>query len=103
MPNNIIPIVYLSHTAKGLQTSLDKLAHYAANKQLTINTKKSKTMIFNITGKYIKEEPVNAFCYLGFELKSSGTVKHAMKTLHGKAKQSIKASLMCYCQIQYPS
>ena len=104
-------LVVISHTAKGLQTSLDKLAHYAVNKQLTINTKKSKTMIFNITGKYIKEEfninnktlePVNAFCYLGFELKSSGTVKHAMNTLHGKAKKALRPLLCAIARFNIP-
>ena len=69
-------------------------------------------MIFNITGKYIKEEfninnktlePVNTFCYLGFELKSSGTVKHAMNTLHDKATKALRPLLMRHCQIQYPS
>ena len=49
-------LVLISHTAKGLQTSLDKLARYAETKHLTINIKKSKTMIFNTTGKYIKDK-----------------------------------------------
>ena len=80
-------LVLISSGAKGLQTSLDKLSYYAARKHLTINIKKRKTMIFNPTRKYIKEEfninkmtiePVKSFCYLGFEVKPSSTVKHAI-------------------------
>ena len=96
-------LVLISSSAKGLHTSLDKLSHYAARKHLTINIKKSKIMIFNPTGKYIKEEfninkmtiePVKSFCYLGFEVKPSGTVKHAMNTLYDKANKALR-SLLC--------
>ena len=104
-------LVLISHTAKGLQTSLDKLACYAETKHLTINTKKSKTMIFNTTGKYIKDtfninnrklEPVNSFCYLGFELKPSGTVKYAMNTLHDKAKKALRPLLCAIARFNIP-
>ena len=96
-------LVLISSSAKGLQTSLNKLSHYAARKHLTINIKKSKTMIFKPTGKYIKEEfninkmtiePVKSFCYLGFEVKPSGTVKHAMNTLYDKANKALRP-LLC--------
>ena len=96
-------LVLLSHTAEGLQRSLDKLSGYAKYKYLTINIKKSKTMIFNPLGRYLKKqfniesqllESVNTFCYLGFEVKPSGTVKHALNTLHEKAKKALQP-LMC--------
>ena len=96
-------LVLLSHSAEGLQRSLNNLSGYAKYKCLTINTKKSKTMIFNSTGKHIKKqftiegkalESVNTFCYLGFDVKPSGTVKHAMNTLNGKAKKALRP-LMC--------
>ena len=96
-------LVLLSHTAEGLQNSLEKLGGYAKYKHLTINTKKSKTMIFNPLGRHLKQqfsiegqllESVNTFCYLGFEVKPSGTVKHAMNTLQEKAKKALQP-LMC--------
>ena len=96
-------LVLLSHSAEGLQRSLNKLSEYAKYKCLTISTKKSKTMIFNPTGKHIKKqftiegkalESVNTFCYLGFDVKPSGTVKHAMNTLNEKAKKALRP-LMC--------
>ena len=60
-------------------------------------------MIFDTTGKYFKDEfkinnktlqPVNSFCYLGFEVKPSGTVKHAMNILHDKARNALRP-LLC--------
>ena len=49
-------LVLISKSANGLQSCLDKLSNYSENKYLTINIKKSKTMTFNPTGKYTKEE-----------------------------------------------
>ena len=104
-------LVLISRDAKGLQRSLDKLAIYAEHKQLTINTKKSKTMIFNPTGKYIKEkfsvnrmtlEAVKSFCYLGFEVKPSGTVKHAMNTLYDKANKALRPLLCAIARFNIP-
>ena len=60
-------------------------------------------MIFTPTGKYINEkfsvnsmtlEAVKSFCYLGFEVKPSGTVKHAMNTLHDEANKANKTPFM---------
>ena len=96
-------LVILSETADGLQRSLNKLSEYAKQKDLTISIKKSKTLIFNVPGRFIKKqfyiegkplEAVNTFCYLGFELKASGIVSHAMNTLHEKAKKALRP-LMC--------
>ena len=39
-------------------------------------------------------ESVNSFFYLGFDVKPSGTVKHAMNTLNDKAKKALRP-LMC--------
>ena len=56
-------------------------------------------MNFNLAGRLIKHnyyikgrplESVNRFCYLGFEVCPSGTVKHAMNTLHDKAKKALR-------------
>ena len=63
-------------------------------------------MIFNDTGRHLKEqfniegkhlESVNTFCYLGFEVKPSGTVKHAMVNLYEKAKKALRP-ILCASQ-----
>lgn len=60
-------------------------------------------MIFNSAGRLIKKsftvnnkelEPVQTFCYLGFDFKPSGTVKCAMNTLYDKACKGMRP-LMC--------
>ena len=49
-------LVLVSHSAEGLQRSLNKLFGYAKVKYLTINTKKSNTTIFNLPGRHIKKQ-----------------------------------------------
>ena len=104
-------LVLVSHSANGLQNSLDKLASFAESRHLTINIKKSKTMIFNAAGRLIKKEfrvnnesleAVNSFCYLGFEIKPSGTVKHAMNTLYYKAKRAMRPLLCTMARFNIP-
>ena len=69
-------------------------------------------MIFNSTGKYIKEEfninrmtiePDKSFCYLGFEVKPSGTVKHAMNTLYDKANKALRPLLCAIARFSIPT
>ena len=69
-------------------------------------------MISNPTGKYIKEEfninrktiePVKSFCYLGFEVKPSGTVKHAMSTLYDKASKALRPLLCAIARFNIPT
>ena len=63
-------------------------------------------MIFNDAGRHLKEqfniedkhlELVNTFCYLGFEVKPSGTVKHVMKNMYEKAKKAMRP-ILCASQ-----
>ena len=105
-------LVLLSTSAEGLQRSLDKLAEYADDKCLTVSIKKSKTMIFNLSGRLLKTEfnmkgkplePVNTFCYLGFEIAPSGTVKHAMNTLHDKAKKALRPLMGAIAKFDIPA
>ena len=56
------------------------------------NTGRNLRKQFSIEGKYL--ESVSTFCYLGFEVKPSGTVSHAMSVLHEKAKKAMR-SIMC--------
>ena len=104
-------LVLLSNSPEGLQNSLDKLAHYAESKGLTISIKKSKTMIFNILGRVIQKvfningeplEPVNTFCYLGFEVCPSGTVKHAMNSLRNKAGKALRPLMNVIAKFDLP-
>ena len=69
-------------------------------------------MIFNPSGRYIKEEfninrktlePVKSFCYLGFEVKPSGTVKHAMNTLYDKANKVLRPLLCAIARFNLPA
>ena len=101
----------LSQSSEGLQRCLDKIYNYAKEKHLTISTKKSKTMIFNQAGKFLKNtfviqdeilEPVQSFRYLGFNVKSSGTVKHAMNILCDKANKALRPLLCAIARFNIP-
>ena len=92
-------LVIISHTEEGLQNALNNLHAYSGRKFLSISVKKSKTMILNKSGKMIKKyfyidgkplEPVQSFCYLGFDVKASGTAKHAMNILCEKASKAMR-------------
>ena len=92
-------LVIVSHTEEGLQRALNNLYAYLGRKCLAISIKKSKTMILNTSGKMIRKyfyidskplEPVQSFCYLGFDIKASGTVKHAMNILCEKANKAMR-------------
>ena len=105
-------LVMISNSAEGLQRSLNKLCEYANHKYLTINIKKSKTMIFNFLGRHLRNhfsiegqqiESVNTFCYLGFEFKPSGTTKHAMNTLNEKAKKALRPLICASFRFNLPA
>ena len=89
-------LVIISYTENGLQNALDNLYSYSVRKSLSISIKKSKTVIFNQTGKLIKKyfkingmllEPVHTFCYLGFDVSASAAVTYAVNTLYDKANK----------------
>ena len=104
-------LVILSQTENGLQNALDNLYAYSEQKCLSISIKKSKTMIFNNGGRLIKRyfkinnkllEPVQTFCYLGFDVKASGTVKQAMHTLYDKANKAMRPLLHSIARFNLP-
>ena len=47
-------------------------------------------------------ENVSSFCYLGFDVKSSGTVKHAMNILNDKAKKALRPLLTAIVRFKIP-
>ena len=96
-------LVLISQSRSGLQTCLDKLNQFSTEKRLSVSIDKSKTIVFNTAGRLEKEfftlnesnlEPVQSFCYLGFEVKASGIVTHALDTLYDKANKAMRP-LMC--------
>ena len=104
-------LVIISHTQGGLQKALDNLHIYSMRKNLTISIKKSKTMIFNAAGKHIKThfningnllESVHTFCYLGFDLNASGTVKHAVNILYDKANKAMRPLMNSIARFNIP-
>ena len=92
-------LIILSTSENGLQTGLDKLHDFAFKKHLSVSIDKSKTMIFNKTGKLIKRvfniggehlESVQTFSYLGYEISASGSNSFAIKNLYDKASKAIQ-------------
>ena len=87
-------LIILSTTPEGLQTCLDKLEAYCIENRLMINIEKSKTMIFNESGKILKNytfhvggakmELVQNFCYLGLDITASGSFHIAKSNLNDK-------------------
>ena len=105
-------LVLISESSEGLQNSLDKVYQFANSKHLTISVKKSKTMTFNQAGRMINNsftlnkevlEHVQSFCYLGFDIKCSGTVKHAMNVLCDKANKALRPLLCAIARFRIPA
>ena len=68
-------------------------------------------MVFNQSGRLEKHiftinkdpmENVSSFCYLGFDVKSSGTVKHDMNILNDKAKKALRPLLTAIVRFKIP-
>ena len=104
-------LVMISNSKEGLQRCIDKASNFAKSKRLTISVKKSKTMVFNSPGRFIRDtftlgsntlEPVQSFCYLGVDIKCSGTVKHAMNVLNDKGNKSLRPLLGAIARFNIP-
>ena len=104
-------LIILSLSKEGLQRALDKTYLYAKTNLLTISVKKSKSMIFNSSGKFLREtfhigdeniEPVQEFCYLGVDIKCSGTVKHAENILNEKGKKALRPLMNVIARFKIP-
>ena len=105
-------LVILSQTKQGLQRCLDKTYDFAKTNLLTISVKKSKSMIFNSSGKFLREtfhigkediEPVQEFCYLGVDFKCSGTVKHAADVLNEKGNKALRPLMNVIARFNIPA
>ena len=68
-------------------------------------------MTFNQAGKMLHNpfflddkvlEQVQSFCYLGFDVKCSGTVKHAMNVLRDKENKALRPLLCAIARFNIP-
>ena len=92
-------ITLFSETAEGLQIALNLLSTYCQRWKLTVNTKKTKVMIFrkggmlprNLKFYYNDEELeiVNTFSYLGIIFSPGGSFSNTQITLAGQAQKAI--------------
>ena len=93
-------LVLLATDAKSLQRLLDILGEYSVNWELEANMDKTNVMIFNSSGKLLKEShqfslngnkiiSARKYTYLGVQLSLNGSFKEAIKTLTKKAQWAI--------------
>ena len=85
----------LSESQTGLQTKLDALENYCNINKLSVNTKKTQCMIFNKTGRLLKNYKftyktapllcVREYKYLGFIVTPSGEVRTGLEDLRQRA------------------
>ena len=87
-------LVLFSETKEGLDKLLKILELFCKENHLMINTKKTKCMIFNKTGRLmrrpffldgVKLEMVRAYKYLGFVITPSGEINTGLKDLRDRA------------------
>ena len=99
-------ILIFSETETGLQRKLDELANYCGKNKLTVNTDKTQCMIFNRTGRLLRNYTfsfnhrnlacVNEYKYLGFLVTPSGGIRPGLEDLRIrslKAFAKLKISL----------
>ena len=90
-------IVLLSKTKNGLQNCLNNVHNYCAKWKLEINLMKTKVIIFNKTGRLMKDkfnygdkviECVKTYKYLGLEFSNTGSFNIAKYNLKVKAMKA---------------
>ena len=92
-------LLLVSSSAKGLQSSLNKMETFYDNLGLKINIKKTEIIIFNKRGLKLdnffdfklngqRVNIVDEYQYLGLKLKPSGSMNFAMQQLHDKASRA---------------
>ena len=87
-------LILFAKTKEGLDQLLKTLETYCVENHLSINTKKTKCMIFNKTGRLmrrpfylngVKLEMVRSYKYLGFVLTPSGEICTGLQDLRDRA------------------
>ena len=91
-------VVPLSSSEQGLQTCVNKLSDFIKDWNMTIDTKKTKHLVFNKSGrlKDIKMrfegnylESVKKYTYLGINFMASGSFQNAKKELYNKGFKAL--------------
>ena len=92
-------LFYLAKTPDELQRALTKLTEYCNRWKLTVNTGKTKIMVFRKGGRLRDNlhflynnsqiEIVSKFCYLGAVFTSGGSSFETQKTLSGQVLKAI--------------
>ena len=91
-------VVLMSSSHEGMQKKLDMLANFCSDWGIEVNIAKTKIMIFNKSGRFIKENflfrgmPLDcskAYKYLGVTFTPSGSFKEAKMELYRKALKAI--------------
>ena len=91
-------IVLLSERETDMQEMIGALYRYSVRKQLTVNTEKSKMMVFSKGGRISKVrwkfgdtnvEEVKQFKYLGFHFQSSGKFNKHMESMTSIGKRRV--------------
>ena len=91
-------MILISTSKEGLQNSLNALSDYCKQWKLTLNTKKTKIVIFNAKGTFINEqfkygseyiECVKSYVYLGVTLTSNGSFTKAKQELYQKGLKAL--------------
>jgi hypothetical protein len=92
-------LALFSHTEEGLQKQIKELDMFCTEYELEVNTKKTKTTIFeskkskcqNFTYKGENIERVESFKYLGIEFHATKGFNHATNQLYTAANKSLHA------------
>ena len=97
----------LSYSRQGLQLALNKLSDYCSKWGLTVNSSKTKCIVFRKNGRiyandtwtYREEniETVKEFRYLGYTVNSAGSYTNGTKALRTSALKAI-FNIKCICQ-----
>ena len=84
-----------SKSEEGLQKKLDRLGEYCTDNKLTVNTDKTQCMVFNKTGRLLKNHNftyrnsplrcVREYKYLGFIVTPSGEIRTGLEDLRVRA------------------
>jgi hypothetical protein len=91
-------ILLMSKTEVGLQNMLSALKDYTAENGMTVNTKKTQTIIFNKMGKHIRRsffvgdtklDSTREYKYLGFMVTPSGELNTGLKDLKNRALRAL--------------
>ena len=90
-------VVLLSESDNGLQEMISKLGLYAISNHLEVNEEKTKALVFNKTGRFIKAvykigdkfiHCTKSYKYLGFIFTPSGEITTGLKDLKARALRS---------------